>query len=159
VAEAGLVEVEAEAAKVVARPEVVDSVEADSVAEEVKVLAVAVPVDPEVGLAAVAAATTALAWEVAEVAVATMALAATTVQVEVAAATMAPEAIMVLEVVAAATTAAPGEVDSGDLAVEVSVAVADRVGNLPRLVPGLPRTLRPSGSTQPSLVSSRLTEF
>jgi len=138
---AGLVEVEAGAAKVVAR------------------LAVAVPVDPEVGLAAVAEGITVLAWEAAEVAAATTALAATTVLVEVAAATMAPEAIMVLEVVAAATTAAPGEVDSGDLAVEVSVAVADRVGNLPRLVPGLPRTLRPSGSTQPSLVSSRLTEF
>ena len=137
---AGLVEVEAEAAKVVARPEV------------------AVLVDPEVGLAAVAEGITVLAWEAAEVAAATTALAATTVLVEVAAATMAPEAIMVLEVVAAATTAAPGEVDLGDQAVEVPVVV-DRVVNLPRLVPGLPRTLRPSGSTQPSLVSSRLTEF
>jgi hypothetical protein len=69
--------------------------------------------------------------------------------------------VAVLEEVAAATTAAPGEVDLGDPAEEVLVvsAVADRVVNLPRLVPGLPRTLRPSGSTQPSLVSSRLTEF
>jgi hypothetical protein len=106
VAVAGLVEVEAGAAKVVARPEV-------AVLEEV------------------AAATTALG------------------------------ATMALEEVAAATTAAPGEVDLGDPAEEVLVvsAVADRVVNLPRLVPGLPRTLRPSGSTQPSLVSSRLTEF
>jgi hypothetical protein len=87
---------------------VVDSVEADSVAEEVKVLAVAVPVDPEVGLAAVAEGITVLAWEVAEVAVATMAPEAIMVLAEVAAATMAPEAIMVLEVVAAGTTAAPG---------------------------------------------------
>jgi len=138
------VEVAAEAAKLAARPEAAVLVEADSVAEEVKVLAVVVQVDPEVVLAAVAAAT------------------------------MAPEAIMVLAEVAAATTvlvatmarvedeegitAAPGEVDSGDLAVEVSVVV-DRVVNLPRLVPGLPRTLRPSGSMQPSPVSSRLTEF
>jgi len=124
---AGLVEVEAGAAKVVAR------------------LAVAVPVDPEVGLAAVAEGITVLAWEAAEVAAATTALGAT----------------MALEEVAAATTAAPGEVDLGDPAEEVLVvsAVADRVVNLPRLVPGLPRTLRPSGSTQPSLVSSRLTEF
>jgi hypothetical protein len=68
---------------------------------------------------------------------------------------------MALEEVAEGTTAAPGEVDLGDPAEEVLVvsAVADRVVNLPRLVPGLPRTLRPSGSTQPSLVSSRLTEF
>jgi hypothetical protein len=127
VAVVGLVEVEVGAAKVVARPEV------------------AVPVDPEVGLAAVAEGITVLAWEVVEVAAATTALGAT----------------MALEEVAAATTAAPGEVDLGDPAEEVLVvsAVADRVVNLPRLVPGLPRTLRPSGSTQPSLVSSRLTEF
>jgi hypothetical protein len=102
-------------------------------------------VDPEVGLAAVAEGITVLAWEAAEVAAATTALGAT----------------MALEEVAEGTTAAPGEVDLGDPAEEVLVvsAVADRVVNLPRLVPGLPRTLRPSGSTQPSLVSSRLTEF